>query len=555
MTTALHYSSITPSNDPSQIYGLQVAIGNWLKAYFRYSQQEQFHILVGDKIAWNEIKIFAENANLDPRRLTILDQRFVRENMGHFDTLFRADPHPQKIFWQRQQLAPHSYNVCTLAHAVSGLEGGEILERYCLDPSQSTDAIVCPSHAVAKAIRSCWDLYSDYLKQRFGTSFRCPVQLPVIPLGIDIEHFEKITSIDERATQREKLGVGDKDIILLWVGRLSHAIKAHPLAMFQTAEQVATLTGAKIHLIMVGYFVPDDAQREFTQLAQDVLQKTHLHFIAHNDPRFPNGLWASGDIFLSLIDNMQESFGLTPIEAMAAGLPRVISDWDGYRDSVIHGDDGYLVRTLQPPPGEGRALSELLVNGRELYGGFLAKTAQCVAVDQKQAVEAIYCLIKDPLQRKQMAEKAHARVRATYDWRHIIPAYEALWSNLTKERKNAPCLHSTAWTSAHPQAPDPFTMFASYPSTSLQNTGVVRVVASWETIHQLWQHNINILALDILLPLETVTHIINQITEQKVITLDHLWSLLPNLDKSALWRTISWLIKLNILAYDPPLGR
>ena len=49
---------------------------------------------------------------------------------------------------------------------------------------------------------------------------------------------------------------------------------------------------------------------------------------------------------------MQESFGLTPIEAMAAGLPRVISDWDGYRDSVNDGEDGFLIRTARNRPPE-----------------------------------------------------------------------------------------------------------------------------------------------------------------------------------------------------------
>ena len=38
--------------------------------------------------------------------------------------------------------------------------------------------------------------------------------------------------------------------------------------------------------------------------------------------------------FLSLVDCLQETFGLTPVEAMASGLPVVVSDWNGYRDTV-----------------------------------------------------------------------------------------------------------------------------------------------------------------------------------------------------------------------------
>ena len=49
------------------------------------------------------------------------------------------------------------------------------------------------------------------------------------------------------------------------------------------------------------------------------------------------------DLVLSLVDNIQETFGLSIAEAMAAGRPVVASDWDGYRDLIRHGIDGYLV--------------------------------------------------------------------------------------------------------------------------------------------------------------------------------------------------------------------
>jgi hypothetical protein len=64
-------------------------------------------------------------------------------------------------------------------------------------------------------------------------------------------------------------------------------------------------------------------------------------------------------MFLFPIDNVQETFGLAPIEAMAAGLPVIVSDWDGMKDTVTpdvgiriptevpHADLTYLSR---PPP-------------------------------------------------------------------------------------------------------------------------------------------------------------------------------------------------------------
>jgi glycosyltransferase involved in cell wall biosynthesis len=54
------------------------------------------------------------------------------------------------------------------------------------------------------------------------------------------------------------------------------------------------------------------------------------------------------DIFCSLSDNIQESFGLTVIEAMAAGLPAVVSNWNGYREAISHGTNGVLVDSYLP---------------------------------------------------------------------------------------------------------------------------------------------------------------------------------------------------------------
>ncbi|HRE90473.1 MAG TPA: glycosyltransferase, partial [Myxococcota bacterium] len=60
---------------------------------------------------------------------------------------------------------------------------------------------------------------------------------------------------------------------------------------------------------------------------------------------------AAADVFVSLADNVQETFGLSVIEAMAAGLPVVVSDWDGYKDTVRDGEDGFRVTTTMPPVG------------------------------------------------------------------------------------------------------------------------------------------------------------------------------------------------------------
>jgi glycosyltransferase involved in cell wall biosynthesis len=427
-----------------------------------------------------------------------------------------------------------------------------LLQQYCLNPTESTDAIVTPSKAVQAAVRSFWDLYGDFLAARFGAKFRCPVQLPIIPLGVDIKRFEGLTTPDKRADQRAKLGLTDDDTAVLWVGRLSHAIKAHPLAMFQAVERAAAMTGKPVHFIVFGYFITPEDEPHFKKLAEDICTKAKVTFVSNKDPRFPDGVWAAGDIFLSLIDNMQESFGLTPIEAMAAGLPRVITDWNGYRDSVTDGEDGFAIPTLQPPPGSGDALSALLLTGREMYGGFLAKTALSVAVDQQRAAEAIAKLVTDKNKRRAIADKARTRCRAIYDWKHIIPAYEAFWKEMAAKRKaEAANINRPHWPSVLPECPDPFTMYASYASNTLKETDRLNVTAPADEIKLLWKHALNLFGLDMMIPPDETTRLIAYISSQGGASIGDVFRQFAACDKPALWRTLGWLIKLGVLGWKP----
>ncbi|TRZ77251.1 MAG: glycosyltransferase [Deltaproteobacteria bacterium] len=55
--------------------------------------------------------------------------------------------------------------------------------------------------------------------------------------------------------------------------------------------------------------------------------------------------WAA-DLFISLSDNIQVTFGLTPIGAMVAGMPVVVTDLDGYKETVSEEVDGFRIPTF-----------------------------------------------------------------------------------------------------------------------------------------------------------------------------------------------------------------
>ena len=112
------------------------------------------------------------------------------------------------------------------------------------------------------------------------------------------------------------------------------------------------------------------------------------------DVRF--SIWSVADMFISFSDNIQESFGLTPVEAMAAGLPSVVSDWDGYRDTVRDGLDGFSIPTIAPRGGLGGDLAYWYENDWLSYANYIGAVGQYTAVDLRAAEQAIVDLASNP---------------------------------------------------------------------------------------------------------------------------------------------------------------
>ena len=167
---------------------------------------------------------------------------------------------------------------------------------------------------------------------------------------------------------------------------------------------------------------------------------------------------------------MQESFGLTPIEAMASGLPVIVSDWDGYRGGVRDGQDGFLIPTAMPPAAAGMAIAGANTYNTENYGISLMGAAQSTSVDIGRCAEAgIRTLAEDDAKRRTFGASGKARAAATFDWSHIIKAYEDLWQTLSEKRRAKPRISGVPqnWQAFHPAFPNPWQMFRSFPTDIL----------------------------------------------------------------------------------------
>lgn len=548
MTVCIQYSRPESGKNEGEVFGLDVAVNNFLSAYFRYGTAEQFICRPTDIPSFEHFKSLAAAAGHDPETKCVgVDPRHPALNLEGVSCLFRPDPLIADLVWRRQQLEGRGYAACGLVHTMSGDRIARAVGDLCVAPTDASDALICPSEAVQSAVRNLWDIHCDYLNHRFGSTFSCPVQTHVIPLGINTEKFIRLTTPEKRVAQRAALGVADDEMIVLFHGRLSFATKAHPLPLFLAMERAASATNRKLRLVMYGYFKPTDMETHFRNLATDYCKTPRVDFITNDDPRFPDSLWAGADIFVSLADNIQESFGLTPVEAMAAGLPAIVTDWNGYRGGVRDGVDGYLIPTMTPPPATGLAIAEAYFNF-ENYGISLMGAAQSTAIDIARCADAIAMLANDDAKRRAFGANGRERAKAVYDWQHIIKQYENLWREQAAMRQSMALQPPVpqGWQAAHLGYPNPWKMFERFPSHHLSIDQHIRIIHDNKDIDRLMQHDMNFFLPDLILPQLMMMQLIEAIRKAEAPKIADILAPFPVSQHARLWRCIGWMLKHNV---------
>ena len=547
MTLAIHYAS-TGTKSSGEILGIDVAVDSLVRAWFRYGGQERFLYLPASVQSSAHFQQLAQEEGIDAKARCIgLDPRTPQHSLRTISCLFQPDPLLSDLAWRRGQVKGEGFALCGLVHTLSGSQIAAAVSNLSIAPVDGCDALICTSRAAKSAVENLWAIHDDYLNQRFGSSFRCPVQTPIIPLGIDTRRVAAKTTPERRKAQRQALGIGDDESVILFVGRLNFISKAHPLPLMMAAEKAAARSRRKLHLVFYGSFSPGDMAARFKNLARDFCRTVSCDFIANDGPHFPDVPWAAADIFASLVDNVQESFGLTPLEAMAAGLPVVASDWDGYRDTVRDGIDGLLVKTLMPPAAAGQEIAQLFFDERD-YGAYLVGAAQSTALDIEQAAQALAVLADDDERRLSMGNAGRARAEETYDWSVIIPTYKALWDELAQGRRAAradtPFL--ARGPAAHPAFPNPFAMFDAHPSDILDPADRLEAVMTEEDARLLLRHDMNLFVPGLLPGPENLLALAEMIRQSRTLSIGEILARYAAAEQPRVWRGVGWLLKHGV---------
>jgi D-inositol-3-phosphate glycosyltransferase len=312
-------------------------------------------------------------------------------------TVLRGHPDIADLAWlRRSTLGDEAYSLVGLIHTLGPPLLREAAAATAMAPTQPWDALVCTSPAVRQAVEAMFEAQAEHLRERFGATRSPRPALPVVPLGVDAAAMAaKADRPQARARVRREYGLADDDVLVLWVGRLSFFEKAFPQPMFRALEAAAGTTGARVAFALAGWFPePERHQPLYQEAAAAHAPGVDVRFENGNDQARLADLWAAADVFVSLVDNIQETFGITPLEAMAAGLPVVASDWDGYRYTIEHGAQGLLIPTLGGPQGgTGLRLAAANMLALERYETFAGRVAQHTAVHVGKAAEALAALI------------------------------------------------------------------------------------------------------------------------------------------------------------------
>ncbi len=462
MTAALYYHPEAYTTSGPKLMGRNVAGESFLRGYLLHSTASAFCAQVQHAA---HARQFIETVRAAGRSEPVeVVSMATLDRLSRVGQVFLPGPGIGDHARHRTTFGDGAWSLCGLTHTVSSAGAMDALADLIVAPVQPWDAVICTSAAVKGTVERVLQAQADYLVRRLGVGTLVLPQLPVIPLGIHAADFEFPDT--RKAAARAALGAGPDSMVVLFVGRLSFHAKAHPLAMYQALEAASRESGKPVILVEYGLHPNASIAQAFAQAAQQACPSVRVLTLDGRREEDRERAWAAADVLCSLSDNVQESFGIVPIEAMAAGIPVVVSDWDGYRDTVQDGVEGFRIPTLMPQEGSGADLALRHALGIDTYDLYIGRVSSLVSVDVQATTQAFVRLFESPELRRRMGDAGRARARSVYDWKVVIGRYETLWAQLSEIRA------ARATGGARPAHPwparmDPFRAFADYPTHTL----------------------------------------------------------------------------------------
>ncbi len=377
------------------------------------------------------------------------------ESLTNWGCLHLPDPGLGHWSLLRSSSPPNAFSITGVIHTICSSHVLNSLEQLLIAPLYPWDALVCTSSSGKKSVEAAMESKLEQLTRRFGVQLPKPQgpELPIIPLAIDASPYDwqpKFSSRQEqRNAARKQLGLDENAFIVLFLGRLSFHSKAHPEVLYQILEELHLDKSEEnktsknpIILLECGHIFNSEIAEAYKNLniRYSNLEVYRLGGLQPATQHEKEQALAAADIFCSLADNLQETFGLSILEAMASELPVIASDWNGYRDLVNNKVTGYLIPTANTL-AEYKDIDDLERNyrlGFIDYDKMIGLRSLSVIVNQELLKSKIRILKESTELRSRMGAAGKQSVKDKFNWEVVTSQYRKLWLELQKRRQGCP---------------------------------------------------------------------------------------------------------------------
>ncbi|HUQ31183.1 MAG TPA: glycosyltransferase family 4 protein [Pyrinomonadaceae bacterium] len=434
----LHPGSIHDDGERS-IYGARVSVPTFIEALLRHGRPGHYQLyytsdpLGGPQLARSYLERRA--AEQTTARLTASDINVLKRDFRRFP--FRvwhdADGDIETPIKLRDTYSQKLYPVTATSHVYSYQELlHDWILKLLLRDTRPCDCVICPGRGARTALLNVLGEVSARLGHFLGSDIKFKGRVEHIPYPIDTELFRP----RDKTLVRRELGLPEDAFLIVWIGRVSSIDKADLLPLVRVfGELLRANPGHALKLVIAGSG-PEPCvealrrQTESLGIEDSVIMYTPLR------PSRRHLMHAAADVFVSIADNVQEACGITPMEALASGVPQVVSDWDGYGETVRDGETGFVIPTYWVRDDVDICLGSGIYDDYDRLDHFAL--AQSLAVDFDALRLALQRLIDDERLRLLMAENSRRRASEEYAAARIIRLHEELWDELVETASRLP---------------------------------------------------------------------------------------------------------------------
>jgi UDP-glucose:(heptosyl)LPS alpha-1,3-glucosyltransferase len=162
-----------------------------------------------------------------------------------------------------------------------------------------------------------------------------PGQWQVLAPGVDVARFSTPNRDACRTEIRGRYGIGASDTLLLFVG-MNFEVKGLDTIIASLAKARTARPEANIRLLVVGR----GDENKYRKMAQS-MGITDAVIFAGTQVDGLERYYRAADVFIML--SKFDTFGMVVLEAMAAGLPVIVSPNVGAKDLVAEGINGFIL--------------------------------------------------------------------------------------------------------------------------------------------------------------------------------------------------------------------